>query len=119
MILNLDGKQINGNKIMLHRFCTPSKTGEPIRSAYNFGDYSDIKVMKRRDDLLDLVKKYLKAGVLKDNIVLTGTSAGGFASLLAQAEKPASIGMVISFVPAFAGKRINRNYKDEEVDRII
>ena len=50
---------------------------------------------------------------------MTGHSAGGFASLLAQAEVPDSIGKVIAFGPAFAGKRYHQNYQMQEADEFI
>ena len=51
--------------------------------------------------------------------MFTGQSAGGFASLLAQAGSPETIGRVIAFGPAFANKLWTRGSGKERANVIL
>lgn len=107
IIENLEGAPVGGKSIRIHKFCTPSRTGQPLHGLGD--DLGPSKVMQRTFDLVNLSKAYRQAGFSADQIVFAGQSAGGFASMLAQSISPASIGRVIAFGPAFANKRAVRN----------
>jgi hypothetical protein len=104
-IANLEGIAVGEKTLVVHAFCTPSRTGEPLTSSNS----SRWKVRNKSRDLLALAAVYQSAGFAPDQVVFTGHSAGGYASLLAQMDKPGAIIKVIAFGPAFAGKRASRD----------
>lgn len=117
IVENLDGAVIGDRTVRVHKFCTPSRTGQPLSSLGD--DLGPSKVMRRTFDLIKLSKAYQRAGFKPDQIVFTGQSAGGFASLLAQAASPQTIGRVIAFGPAFANKRVDRSSGEERANVIL
>lgn len=112
VIAQLDGYRLSERVIRVHRFCTPSRTGIALGDLHRAGDPAGLthsKVMRRSADLLALARRYREEGVPANNIVLTGHSAGGFASLLAQLDAPDAVGRVVAFAPAFANTRTVRS----------
>ena len=105
IVAELEGQPVGSKTIRVHRFCTPSRTGEPLSS----GNLSRSKVRNRTGDLLSLASEYRKAGFASGQIIFTGHSTGGYASLLAQRDNSDTVAKVIAFGPAFAGKRTSRS----------
>ena len=60
-------------------------------------------IYKRVEEIRLLLEKFESLGVSKDRIVLTGHSAGGWASLMSQSLLGSDTPRVIAFAPAFAG----------------
>ena len=114
----LDGQSRDGITVLLHRFCTPSRTGTPL-SVLRGENLEKSKVMRRANDMVELAMAYRAAGVGAENIVLSGHSAGGFAALLAQMAAPEAIGKVIALAPAFASRRRHRNAGERIANDIL
>lgn len=85
----------------------------PCEPGYRYSEDSDdvdsgapLKVCQRAEAIETYARDFMEAnpGLTPDRIFLTGTSTGGWASLLVAARNPDLDYHVIAFAPAFAGK---------------
>jgi hypothetical protein len=104
VVKDLSGKKVLGFDVVVYGFCTPAKTG-------NYDQRSgagEPKIMKRVENIEDVVRGFQDSGVPAGHIFLAGHSAGGWASLLVARRHNVRINAVIAFAPAFAGKKSGR-----------
>lgn len=104
VVRDLAGARVAGHTVRVFAFCTPSRIG----AFHHHSGEGEAKVIARARDIARLVAGFRAAGVPARQIFLFGQSAGAWASLLTAAERPAAIGGVVGFAPAFAGPREER-----------
>jgi predicted esterase len=104
VIKELSGKRVRGREIVVYGFCTParigfyrqkSRTGEP-------------KVMRRAENIEEVVRRFQNSGAPPEQTFLAGNSAGAWAALLVARRQKAPLNAVIAFAPAFAGRKASR-----------
>ena len=109
--------EINGKKIMVYNFCTNYLAGDMSPKKYwKFKEpYEGIhKLDKRIEKNLELVDKFVKIGVPRKQIIISGHSCGGLLTLMLLAAHPDKVGGGISYMQACYGK-LSKQYKVKKV----
>ena len=109
--------EINGKKIMVYNFCTNYLAGDMSPKKYwKFKEpYEGIhKLDKRIEKNLELVDKFVKIGVPRKQIIISGHSCGGLLTLMLLAAHPEKVGGGISYMQACYGK-LSKKYKVKKV----
>ncbi len=109
--------EINGKKIMVYNFCTNYLAGDMSPKKYwKFKEpYKGIhKLDKRIEKNLELVDKFVKIGVPRKQIIISGHSCGGLLTLMLLATHPDKVGGGISYMQACYGK-LSSKYKVKKV----
>ena len=109
--------EINGKKIMVYNFCTNYLAGDMSPKNYwKFKEpYEGIhKLDKRIEKNLELVDKFVKIGVPRKQIIVSGHSCGGLLTLMLLSAHPDKVGGGISYMQACYGK-LSKNYKVKKV----
>jgi len=109
--------EINGKKIMVYNFCTNYLAGDMSPKKYwKFKEpYEGIhKLDKRIEKNLELVDKFVKIGVPRKQIIISGHSCGGLLTLMLLAAHSDKVGGGISYMQACYGK-LSSKYKVKKV----
>ena len=109
--------EINGKKIMVYNFCTNYLAGDMSPKKYwKFKEpYEGVhKLDKRIEKNLELVDKFVKIGVPRKQIFISGHSCGGLLTLMLLAAHPDKVGGGISYMQACYGK-LSKKYKVKKV----
>ena len=109
--------KIDGKKIMVYNFCTNDLAGDMSPKKYwKFKEpYEGVhKLDKRIEKNLELVDKFVKIGVPRKQIIISGHSCGGLLTLMLLAAHPEKVGGGISYMQACYGK-LSKNYKVKKV----
>ena len=109
--------EINNKKIMVYNFCTNDLAGDMSPKKYwkQKKPYKGIhKLDKRIEKNLELVDKFVKIGVPRKQIIISGHSCGGLLTLMLLAAHPEKVGGGISYMQACYGK-LSSNYKVKKV----
>ena len=109
--------EINSKKIMVYNFCTNYLAGDMSPKKYwKFKEpYEGIhKLDKRIEKNLELVDKFIKIGVPRKQIIISGHSCGGLLTLMLLAAHPDKVGGGISYMQACYGK-LSSKYKVKKV----
>ena len=109
--------EINGKKIMVYNFCTNHLAGDMSPKKYwKFKEpYEGIhKLDKRIEKNLELVDKFVKIGVPRKQIIISGHSCGGLLTLMLLAAHTEKVGGGISYMQACYGK-LSSKYKVKKV----
>ena len=109
--------EINNKKIMVYNFCTNDLAGDMSPKKYwKFKEpYEGIhKLDKRIKKNLELVDKFVKIGVPRKQIIISGHSCGGLLTLMLLAAHPEKVGGGISYMQACYGK-LSSKYKVKKV----
>ena len=109
--------EINNKKIMVYNFCTNHLAGDMSPKKYwKFKEpYEGIhKLDKRIEKNLELVDKFVKIGVPRKQIIISGHSCGGLLTLMLLAAHPEKVGGGISYMQACYGK-LSKKYKVKKV----
>ena len=109
--------EINNKKIMVYNFCTNDLAGDMSPKKYwKFKEpYEGIhKLDKRIQKNLELVDKFVKIGVPRKQIIISGHSCGGLLTLMLLAAHPEKVGGGISYMQACYGK-LSSKYKVKKV----
>ncbi len=109
--------KINNKKIMVYNFCTNYLAGDMSPKKYwKFKEpYEGThKLDKRIEKNLELVDKFVKIGVPRKQIIISGHSCGGLLTLMLLAAHPEKVGGGISYMQACYGK-LSKNYKVKKV----
>ena len=111
-ILKLHNQTIKDNKILIYRVCSGVK-GMSLKNQKKYKKQlkengkielvDEFKNLKRQKIILNEVEKLTSLGF--ENIILSGYSAGAWASLNLQSRFPEKIKGTIAINPAFAGKK--------------
>ncbi len=98
-ILNdITKNKINNKEVIVDGFCSNA-------IGTKFSQYSaEIKPKARVKDIIEKINIYVKSGVPKKQIFISGHSVGGWTALLVGQKLQNEIGGIIAFAPAFAGK---------------
>ena len=114
---SLVDQEVNNKKIMVYNFCTNDLAGDMSPKKYwKFKEpYEGIhKLDKRNEKNLELVDKFVKIGVPRKQIIISGHSCGGLLTLMLLAAHPEKVGGGISYMQACYGK-LSKNYKVKKV----
>ena len=109
--------EINNKKIMVYNFCTNYLAGDMSPKKYwKFKESYEgtHKLDKRIEKNLELVDKFVKIGVPRKQIIISGHSCGGLLTLMLLAAHPEKVGGGISYMQACYGK-LSKNYKVKKV----
>jgi len=121
---SLIDKEVNKKKIMVYNLCSDHLRGDmSLKSETNpkRKDWWHLKpqptvyegkhmLYKRVELNLELVEKFVKLGVPRKQIFITGHSCGGLTTLLLMSNHPDKVGGGISYMQACFGK-LSNNYK--------
>ncbi len=114
---SLVDQKINNKKIMVYNFCTNDLAGDMSPKKYwKFKEpYEGMhKLDKRIEKNLELVDKFVKIGVPRKQIIISGHSCGGLLTLMLLAAHPEKVGGGISYMQACYGK-LSKQYKVKKV----
>ena len=114
---SLVDQEVNNKKIMVYNFCTNDLAGDMSPKKYwKFKEpYKGIhKLDKRIEKNLELVDKFVKMGVPRKQIIISGHSCGGLLTLMLLAAHPEKVGGGISYMQACYGK-LSKQYKVKKV----
>jgi len=114
---SLVDKEINGKKIMVYNFCSNDFAGDmSLQKRWNFKTLYEgkHKLDKRVEKNLELVDKFVKIGVPRKQIIISGHSCGGLLTLMLLAAHPEKVGGGISYMQACFGK-LSSKYKVKKV----
>ena len=114
---SLVDQEVNNKKIMVYNFCTNDLAGDMSPKKYwKFKEpYKGIhKLDKRIEKNLELVDKFVKIGVPRKQIFISGHSCGGLLTLMLLAAHPDKVGGGISYMQACYGK-LSKKYKVKKV----
>ena len=109
--------EINNKKIMVYNFCTNYLAGDMSPKKYwKFKEFYEgtHKLDKRIEKNLELVDKFVKIGVPRKQIIISGHSCGGLLTLMLLAAHPEKVGGGISYMQACYGK-LSKQYKVKKV----
>ena len=112
---SLIDKEVNGKKIMVYNLCSNHLRGDMSQGK----DWWDLKpkpivykgkhILDKRVELnLELIEKFVKAGVPRKQVFITGHSCGGLTTLLFMTRHPDKVGGGISYMQACFGKLSHR-----------
>ena len=110
-------EEINGKKIMVYNFCSNDFAGDmSLKKGWNFKTTYEgkHKLDKRIEKNLELVEKFVKIGVPRKQIIISGHSCGGLLTLMLLAAHPEKVGGGISYMQACFGK-LSSKYKVKKV----
>ena len=110
---SLVDQEVNNKKIMVYNFCTNDLAGDMSPKKYwKFKEpYKGIhKLDKRIEKNLELVDKFVKIGVPRKQIIVSGHSCGGLLTLMLLSAHPDKVGGGISYMQACYGK-LSKKYK--------
>ena len=114
---SLVDEEINGKKIMVYNFCSNDFAGDmSLEKGWNFKTLykGKHKLDKRIEKNLELVEKFVKIGVPRKQIIVSGHSCGGLLTLMLLAAHPDKVGGGISYMQACFGK-LSSKYKVKKV----
>ena len=114
---SLVDEEINGKKIMVYNFCSNDFAGDmSLKKGWNFKTLykGKHKLDKRIEKNLELVEKFVKIGVPRKQIIVSGHSCGGLLTLMLLAAHPDKVGGGISYMQACFGK-LTSKYKVKKV----
>ena len=114
---SLVDEEINGKKIMVYNFCSNDFAGDmSLKKGWNFKTLykGKHKLDKRIEKNLKLVEKFVKIGVPRKQIIVSGHSCGGLLTLMLLAAHPDKVGGGISYMQACFGK-LSSKYKVKKV----
>ena len=114
---SLVDEEINGKKIMVYNFCSNDFAGDmSLEKGWNFKSPYEgkHKLDKRVEKNLELVEKFVKIGVPRKQIIISGHSCGGLLTLMLLAAYPEKVGGGISYMQACFGK-LSSKYKVKKV----
>ena len=114
---SLVDQEVNNKKIMVYNFCSNDLAGDMSPKKYwKFKEpYKGIhKLDKRIEKNLELVDKFVKIGVPRKQIIISGHSCGGLLTLMLLAAHPDKVGGGISYMQACYGK-LSKKYKVKKV----
>ena len=114
---SLVDEEINGKKIMVYNFCSNDFAGDmSLKKGWNFKTLykGKHKLDKRIEKNLELVEKFVKIGVPRKQIIVSGHSCGGLLTLMLLAAHPDKVGGGISYMQACFGK-LSSKYKVKKV----
>ncbi|MDC3162941.1 alpha/beta hydrolase [Candidatus Pelagibacter sp.] len=114
---SLVDQEVNNKKIMVYNFCTNDLAGDMSPKKYwKFKEpYEGVhKLDKRIEKNLELVDKFVKIGVPRKQIIISGHSCGGLLTLMLLAAHPEKVGGGISYMQACYGK-LSSKYKVKKV----
>ena len=114
---SLIDQEINGKKIMVYNLCSDHLRGD-MSSKKDWWYlkpqpkiYEGKHILDKRVELnLELIEKFVDAGVPRKQVFVTGHSCGGLTTLLLMSRYPDKAGGGISYVQACFGK-LSKNYK--------
>ena len=113
---SLIDEEIDGKRIMVYNFCTNHLAGDmsPKKDWWTLKTpevyKGKHKLDKRVEANLDLINKFVKVGVPRKQIFITGHSCGGKTTLLFMSRYPDKVGGGISYMHACFGK-LSHKYK--------
>ena len=108
---------VNSKKIMVYNFCSNDFAGDmSLQKGWNFKTPYEgkHKLDKRVEKNLELVEKFVKIGVPRKHIIISGHSCGGLLTLMLLAAHPEKVGGGISYMQACFGK-LSSKYKVKKV----
>ncbi len=114
---SLVDEEINGKKIMVYNFCSNDFAGDmSLKKGWNFKTSYEgkHKLDKRVEKNLELIEKFVKIGVPRKQIIISGHSCGGLLTLMLLAAHPEKVGGGISYMQACFGK-LSSKYKVKKV----
>ncbi|MDB9738851.1 alpha/beta hydrolase [Candidatus Pelagibacter sp.] len=114
---SLVDEEINGKKIMVYNFCANDFAGDmSLKKSWNFKTTYEgkHKLDKRVEKNLELVERFVKIGVPRKQIIISGHSCGGLLTLMLLAAHPEKVGGGISYMQACFGK-LSSKYKVKKV----
>lgn len=114
---SLSGKKINDKEILVYSFCTDNLGGDDWKIFWKSKDvkYNGIpKLEKRLEANNDLIEKFIKISVPKNQIFITGHSCGGWLTMMYFSKYPDKIAGGISTHHACYGK-LSKKYKVKKV----
>ena len=114
---SLVAQEVNGKKIMVYNLCSDHLKGDMSQKK----DWWYLKpqpkiymgkhILDKRVELnLELIEKFVKIGVPRKQIFITGHSCGGLTTLLFMSRYPEKVGGGISYMQACFGK-LSHKYK--------
>ena len=113
---SLIDEEIDGKRIMVYNFCTNHLAGD-MSPKKDWWGKAPVEVYKGKHKLdkrveanLDLINKFVKAGVPRKQVFITGHSCGGKTTLLFMSRYPDKVGGGISYMHACFGK-LSHKYK--------
>ena len=114
---SLIDQEVNGKKIMVYNLCSDHLRGDMSQEKnwWNLKPkpkvYKGKHMLDKRVELnLELIEKFVKAGVPRKQVFITGHSCGGLTTLLFMTRHPDKVGGGISYMQACFGK-LSHNYK--------
>ena len=112
---SLIDQEVNGKKIMVYNLCSDHLRGDMSQEKnwWNLKPqptvYEGKHMLDKRVELnLDLIEKFVKAGVPRKQVFITGHSCGGLTTLLFMTRHPDKVGGGISYMQACFGKLSHR-----------
>ena len=114
---SLVDEEINGKKIMVYNFCSNDFAGDmSLEKGWNFKTLykGKHKLDKRIEKNLELVEEFVKKGVPRKHIIISGHSCGGLLTLMLLAAHPEKVGGGISYMQACFGK-LSSKYKVKKI----
>ncbi len=114
---SLIDQEVNGKKIMVYNLCSDHLRGD-MSSKKDWWYlkpqpkiYEGKHILDKRVELnLELIEKFVDAGVPRKQVFVTGHSCGGLTTLLFMSRYPDKAGGGISYMQACFGK-LSKNYK--------
>ena len=114
---SLIDQEVNGKKIMVYNLCSDHLRGDMSQEKnwWNLKPkpkvYKGKHMLDKRVELnLELIEKFVKAGVPRKQVFITGHSCGGLTTLLFMTRHTDKVGGGISYMQACFGK-LSNNYK--------
>ena len=112
---SLIDQEVNGKKIMVYNLCSDHLRGDMSQEKnwWNLKPkpkvYKGKHMLDKRVELnLELIEKFVKAGVPRKQVFITGHSCGGLTTLLFMTRHPDKVGGGISYMQACFGKLSHR-----------
>ena len=118
---SLIDQEVNGKKIMVYNLCSTHLRGDMSKNMSKKKDWWWLKpvpkvyegkhILDKRVELnLELIEKFVDAGVPRKQVFVTGHSCGGLTTLLFMSRYPDKAGGGISYMQACFGK-LSSKYK--------
>ena len=114
---SLIDQEVNGKKIMVYNLCSDHLRGDKSKKKDWWylkprpKIYEGKHMLDKRVELnLELIKKFVDAGVPRKQVFVTGHSCGGLTTLLFMSRYPDKVGGGISYMQACFGK-LSSKYK--------
>ena len=114
---SLIDQEVNGKKIMVYNLCSDHLRGDMSQGKDWWylkpqpTVYEGKHILDKRVELnLELIEKFVKAGVPRKQVFITGHSCGGLTTLLFMSRHPDKVGGGISYMQACFGK-LSHKYK--------